>query len=106
MRKKLAKGLGVPSPGGGAGSDPDGDGDPKTAYRVEEELLRRLGRSGAGLVLATMEDLWLEREPQNVPGTTGDWNWRRRSSQPLEALEEAPAARLLHALDEAREGTG
>jgi 4-alpha-glucanotransferase len=28
--------------------------------------------------MVTLEDLWLEPEPQNVPGTGDDWqNWRR-----------------------------
>ena len=61
-----------------------------------------MGRSEAGLVLATMEDLWLEREPQNLPGTTGERNWRRRSTRPLEALGGGEPAALLDELDEAR----
>lgn len=65
-----------------------------------------MGRSRAGLVLATMEDLWLEPEPQNVPGTTGDRNWRRRSVMPLESLDTGPAATLLERLDEARRSSG
>jgi 4-alpha-glucanotransferase len=108
MREKLARGLGEAGggPGGGTGEgpDPEAHAGADTASWVQEALLRRMGRSGAGLVLATMEDFWLEREPQNVPGTMGDWNWRRRSARPLEALAEAPAARLMRALDEAREG--
>jgi 4-alpha-glucanotransferase len=96
MREKLVRGLGL-----GSEASPDGE---REALRVQEALLRRLGDSNAGLVLATLEDLWLEREPQNVPGTTGERNWRRRSSRPLEAMAEGAVAELLRALNETREG--
>lgn len=103
MREKLVRGL-APSTSTSTSTNP-ADADADAAYEVQRELLRRMGRSSAGLVLATMEDLWLEREPQNVPGTTGEWNWRRRSARPLSALEEPGPAGLLGALNEARKGT-
>jgi len=73
------------------------------AAAVQEALYRVLGRSKAGLVLASLEDLWLETEPQNVPGTPAELNWRRRARRPLEALADTEAAGLLTALHEARE---
>jgi 4-alpha-glucanotransferase len=40
----------------------------------------------AGLVI-TLEDLWLEREPQNRPGTGQDVpNWRHRIARPLDEI--------------------
>jgi 4-alpha-glucanotransferase len=88
LREKLARGLGV---------EVDG-------VAVQEALYRVLGRSEAGLVLASLEDLWMETEPQNVPGTPAELNWRRRTSRPLEAVREGDAARLLAVLNEARKG--
>jgi 4-alpha-glucanotransferase len=39
-----------------------------------------LAAGPADVVFITLEDLWLERDPQNVPGTGDDEhpNWRRR----------------------------
>ncbi|HWE71345.1 MAG TPA: 4-alpha-glucanotransferase [Acidimicrobiales bacterium] len=43
--------------------------------------LDHLATSPAELVLVDLEDLWLEREPQNRPGTgAGARNWRRRAA--------------------------
>ncbi len=89
LRRKLARGAGV----SGAGE-------------VHAELLRRMGRSSAGLVLATMEDLWQETEPQNVPGTTLESNWSRRSRRPLRALRDPVVSEQLRGLNQAREGNG
>ena len=89
LREKLARGLDV---------KPDG-------RAVQEALYRFLGRSRAGLVLASMEDLWMETEPQNVPGTPAAENWRRRARRPLESIAGGDPARLLTALNDAREGS-
>jgi 4-alpha-glucanotransferase len=42
--------------------------------------LARLRRSRAGVALVSLEDLWLETDPQNVPGS-GERrpNWRRKT---------------------------
>jgi 4-alpha-glucanotransferase len=98
MRRKLAAGLGVDVP-----PDPAGTAGEATADAVHRALLMELGRSRAGLVLATMEDLWLETEPQNMPGTMVDANWRRQARRPLEALGEPGIARVLDELNHARE---
>ena len=54
--------------------------------------LERLARSAASVVIVNLEDLWLEADPQNVPGTgPGEYpNWRRRARYGLEALRKLP----------------
>ena len=54
--------------------------------------LERLARSAAGAVIVNLEDLWLETQPQNVPGTgPGEYpNWRRRARHGLEAFRRFP----------------
>lgn len=57
----------------------------------DEEVLRALLawlRAGeAEIALVTIEDLWLESEPQNVPGTSSERpNWRRKARYTLEEL--------------------
>lgn len=63
--------------------------------RVAEALracLRLLAGNASRLVLVNLEDLWLETEPQNVPGTRDDErpNWRRKAARPVEALRDMP----------------
>ena len=94
---------------GGAGSVPEDAGSRGGAafaagVGVQAALYRVLGRSGAGLVLASAEDLWMETEPQNVPGTPPETNWRRRARRPVEAVGRGTAAALLETLNAAREG--
>ena len=49
--------------------------------------LAYLARSAAQTVLVNLEDLLLERRPQNVPGTGSERpNWRRKMAAPLEEL--------------------
>ena len=57
-----------------------------------QACLERLARSEAGMVIVNLEDLWLEPDPQNVPGTGPRErpNWRRRARYGLEALTELP----------------
>jgi 4-alpha-glucanotransferase len=80
-----------------------GDGPARTAD-VLRAGLEYLGASDARLVLANLEDLFEERHPQNVPGTTNEHpNWRQKTAAPLEALsEDERAVSTLHALAEAR----
>ena len=43
------------------------------------------------LVLASLDDLWGETLPQNVPGTWRERpNWRRRARYALEELDQVP----------------
>lgn len=53
--------------------------------------LQMLAASRSRLTLVNLEDLWLEREPQNVPGTGNERpNWRRRSRYRLEEMADLP----------------
>jgi 4-alpha-glucanotransferase len=71
---------------------PDG-GDPGTTMATQRAVLRAwlaaLASGPAELVLVTLEDLWLEPDPQNVPGTTDAQhrNWSRFLARPLEVLD-------------------
>lgn len=60
----------------------------------EQALRGCLGRMAAGQALLTvvdLEDLWLEVEPQNRPGTgPGGANWRRRAAHSLSEFEGDP----------------
>jgi 4-alpha-glucanotransferase len=69
---------------------------------VLDALGRFLGGSDAEMVLVNLEDLWLEREPQNVPGVP-DRSWRQRFRIPLEAARaDKTITTLLGALDQSR----
>jgi 4-alpha-glucanotransferase len=54
--------------------------------------------------MISLEDLWLERQPQNVPGTSADWNnWRRRAQLTLdEMLSEPTILERLREIDRLR----
>jgi 4-alpha-glucanotransferase len=77
-----------------------------------EALMRRwmeeLASGPADVVFITLEDLWLERDPQNVPGTGDDEhpNWRRRMRLDLDQIRSDPDIRgVLRAVAERRKGT-
>jgi 4-alpha-glucanotransferase len=76
-----------------------------------EALMRRwieeLASGPADVVFITLEDLWLEREPQNVPGTGDDEhpNWRRRMRLDLDQIRTDPdITAVLRAVAERRKG--
>jgi 4-alpha-glucanotransferase len=70
-------------------------------------ILAWLGASDAPVVVATLEDLWLETEPQNRPGTPADENFRHRGRHGTDELDDLAALdRLLRILDDARARTG
>ena len=56
----------------------------------------------AFVVLATLEDLWGETLPQNVPGTWKERNnWRRKAAHSLEDLKQMPqVVETLRAMDQ------
>ena len=59
-------------------------GDAMTALRG---CLAHLAASASKAVLVNLEDLWLEREPQNVPGTREQYpNWRRKAGYTMEGF--------------------
>lgn len=71
---------------------------------VLSAALEWLGGTPAQIVLATLEDLWLEERPQNVPGTSDERpNWRRRFAKSIdEALSDTDALAVFVALQRAR----
>ena len=82
---RLVRAVGVPS-------DPVGP--------FLEAVLDWLGASASPLVSVAMEDLWLESQPVNIPGTASDQraNWRRPWSRTLDDVAADPAVveRLRH----------
>jgi 4-alpha-glucanotransferase len=75
---------------------------------VLRACLESLAASPAHLVVVNLEDLWGQREPQNVPGTTTQYpNWRRRARYSLDEIRELPAVeRTLRAVDADRRRRG
>jgi 4-alpha-glucanotransferase len=70
---------------------PDHRGDPRA---VLEACLAFLAASRAPVVIATLEDLWLETRPQNVPGTGAERpNWRIRMRHTIEELDDLEGVR-------------
>ncbi len=65
-----------------------GSDDPKAILLA---ILAFLSASQARFVVVNLEDLWLETEAQNMPGTTDEFpNWRRKSQYRLETLCRLP----------------
>jgi 4-alpha-glucanotransferase len=81
-------------------ADPDGE-DPRASL---EASLERLAASRAAIVMASLGDLLLESDPQNVPGTGPErLNWRRRYPWTLEELQQRPeVAATLERIDRVR----
>ena len=70
------------------GVAPDGD-EPTDVLAA---LLGWLGRTDAASVVVTLEDLWGETLPQNVPGTGPEVpNWRRQMARTLDEVAADPA---------------
>jgi 4-alpha-glucanotransferase len=62
---------------------------PVEPREVLRACLVHLCEGAAQLVLANLEDLWLETQPQNVPGTWRERpNWRRKARYSLEAMRQ------------------
>jgi 4-alpha-glucanotransferase len=78
--------------------------DSGDAAAVHTAVLEELGSSEAGVVIATLEDLWAERKPQNLPGTGANCgNFTRRMTRPLETIAgDEHLLRPLRRLDAAR----
>jgi 4-alpha-glucanotransferase len=63
--------------------------------RALDNALAELLASPADVVSVAIEDLWLETEPQNVPGTGDERpNWRRPMRYPLAELEARVGPRV------------
>ncbi|HLF71999.1 MAG TPA: 4-alpha-glucanotransferase, partial [Dehalococcoidia bacterium] len=73
--------------------------DDESLEGVLRACLALLARSDAKRLLVSLEDLWLEDRPQNVPGTMADEypSWRRRARYSLEEITGRPE--LTAALD-------
>lgn len=58
---------------------------PGSGRHLLDHWLSALAAGPAGILMISLEDLWSERRPQNVPGTSwGKPNWKRRARFPLE----------------------
>lgn len=58
---------------------------------IVEALLAWLSEGDATVVLVSLEDLWLERTPQNVPGITDGFPaWRRRAAPSIDDITTDP----------------
>jgi 4-alpha-glucanotransferase len=91
--------------GGDAADEVDGEGASSSrVVRLLGGVLECYGLSASPLVMVSLEDLWLEQLPQNVPGTSSEaGNWRRRMQADLEDLAALPnVTRLIERLCEAR----
>lgn len=86
----LARRLGNAAPAG----RPGGAGRETSPSALHAAVLAELGASAAGVVITALEDLWAERDPQNVPGTIAQHrNFSRRMSRPLAGLETSADVR-------------
>jgi len=71
---------------GGSVEDPD---------ELLNRLLNWIGGSASPLVAIWLEDLWLERESVNIPGSSSAEraNWQRPLARTIEELTEDPVVR-------------
>ena len=72
-----------------------------------EYVLDHLSAGPARMVMVTLEDLWQEARPQNVPGTVDEYpNWRRVARHRLERIRTLPSVvRTLRRIDAIRRGS-
>jgi 4-alpha-glucanotransferase len=74
-------------------------------HEVLAALLEWLASSEARFVIVTLEDLWGETRPVNVPGITSRPNWRGRMARSLEELRASDdVLEILKRVDAARRG--
>ena len=65
-----------------------GQVDPQAVLKA---ILSWLGQSQAPMVLINLEDLWLETQPQNIPGTGSEQpNWQHKARYSLEEFSQMP----------------
>jgi 4-alpha-glucanotransferase len=74
---------------------------------ARQRLLEQLSSSPARYVVVSLEDMWLEDRPQNVPGTSTERpNWQRRAARGLDAIiDDAAIRRMLTSIGERRQPT-
>lgn len=90
--------------GGSRGSSP---GSSPSEWGADQALARCLEHLAAGparVVMVDLEDLWLERRPENRPGTGPEaGNWRHRCARTLEEMVDDPEiGDLLRLIDRLR----
>ena len=70
-------------------------------FAMLKAVLSFLSASPAHIVLVNLEDLWLETESQNVPGTQDEYlNWRRKARYSFETFSQLPqVVNILHEID-------
>ncbi len=73
---------------------------------VLKASLKYLGKGRNRIVIVNLEDLWFEKQPQNVPGTCEERpNWRRKAKYTLRQIMGMPKVReMLEVLKNARRG--
>jgi len=70
---------------------------------VMEAAEQYLAEGPAKLLLVNLEDLWLEKLPQNLPADTKYPNWRRKARFGIEEFREMPeAVNILREIDRLR----
>jgi len=76
------------------------------AEEVLAACLSFLAASRAGVVIVNLEDLYLETNPQNVPGTSKERpNWLRKARHGFEEIREmSQVIRILRKVDRLRKG--
>jgi len=81
--------------------------DPSAPQKILQSWMLELARSPAAFFLVNLEDLWLETEPQNIPGTGHERpNWRRKAARSLEEMRADPdLAAFFQNLESARKGS-
>jgi 4-alpha-glucanotransferase len=61
------------------------------ASKIVAALFRFLAANETEMLSINLEDLWLERQPQNVPGTSHERaNWKRKARRSLEEFATVP----------------
>jgi 4-alpha-glucanotransferase len=73
-------------------------------YTALKACLASLGISQARVVLVNLEDLWLETQSQNIPGTKDEYpNWRRKARYSLETFcQRSQVIDILRMIDHVR----
>jgi 4-alpha-glucanotransferase len=76
--------------------------DPGVVLRA---VLNLLAAGPAFAFLVNLEDLWMETEPQNIPGTNLSRNWTRKARCTFEEfINSAQIAAILREVDQYRKG--
>jgi len=80
------------------------DSESPTLYDILKGCLTELAGRGEAMMLVNLEDLWLERLPQNMPGTVDQRpNWRLRAAHSLGAAKaNSEFVKLLERVEQSR----